>query len=78
MNWSADVEVKRQELVASGTELVEVIGPKDAPCGHRKWVGKTLLVQGHKPFHKSLDDALADGLLSEGCQHDLARVLDLS
>ena len=78
MKWSAEVEAKRQKIQAIGAELVEVIGPKRASCGHRRWVGKRLSIMGNMAGVKSLDAALADGLLSEGCEHDVAAMLDFS
>jgi hypothetical protein len=78
VEWSAEVEAKRRKIRATGCEFVEVFGPKGAPCGHRKWVGKTLSITGDEPGCRTLDEALADGLLSAGCEHDVAVVLDLS
>ena len=78
MEWSAEVEAKREKIRAIGTELVEVIGPKKASCGHRRWVGKRLSIMGDMAGVKSLDEALADGLLADGCEHDVAVMLDFS
>jgi hypothetical protein len=72
-----DVETKRQKLLATGADFVTVLGPKKASCGHRKWVGKTLSVPAGRRG-KSLDDAIADGLFGEGCEHDVAVLMDFS
>lgn len=77
MSWSQQLEEKRQKLLATGADFVVVIGPKRAACGHRKWVDKTLSISNDGSGH-SLDDAIADGLLGEGCEHDVVVLLDLS
>ena len=66
-----------ERLLELHTETVEVVGSKDAPCGHRRWVGKMLSVQPDSSGRPSLADAIADGLLGADCEHDVIVLLDL-
>ena len=66
------------KLLDQHVDTVEVRGGKDLPCGHQRWAGKVLKVNDDGSGEPTLADAVDDGLLGEGCQHEIIVLVDLS